>query len=93
MIVPELGITGLSHGRFSISQVQATSIYASSKNLPVWKYHFAHTTPGVAAYEGVPHGSELPFVNAKYAATSSGELAEQSKLMNAYWSSCELHIF
>ncbi|KAF8602903.1 acetylcholinesterase [Ceratobasidium sp. AG-I] len=77
-----------AYGDFAyIAQVQATSIYASSKDLSVWKYHFAHTTPGVAAYFGVPHGSELPFVNGKYVATSTGEIAAQSKLMNAYWSS------
>ncbi|KAF8602900.1 hypothetical protein BDV93DRAFT_580993 [Ceratobasidium sp. AG-I] len=69
------------------TQVQATSIYATSKRIPVWKYHFAHTTPGVAAYFGVPHGSELPFVNGKYVSTSTGEIAAQSKLINAYWSS------
>lgn len=83
---------GLIDNKFSIAQVQASAIYASSKNVPVWKYHFAHTTPGIPAYYGVPHGTELPFVNSYYVATATGEIAEQSKLMNAYWSSCEYQI-
>lgn len=73
----------------SIAQVQANAIYASAKNVSVWKYHFAYTTPGAADYLGISHASELQFVNAYLASKSTGEIAAQSKLMNAYWSSCE----
>jgi hypothetical protein len=73
----------------SIAQVQATAIYASKLNLPVWKYHFAHLTPTAAAYLGISHGSELPFVSAAIGTKFPGEVADQGKLMNAYWSSCK----
>ncbi|KAG9082273.1 hypothetical protein FRC06_005144, partial [Ceratobasidium sp. 370] len=77
-----------AYGDFAyISQVQATAIYATTKSVPVWKYHFAHLTPGSQNYQGVSHGSELQFVNGAIAAKNPGEIAGQSRIMTAYWSS------
>ncbi|KAG8747312.1 hypothetical protein FRC10_001491 [Ceratobasidium sp. 414] len=71
----------------SIAQVQATSIYATTKSVPVWKYHFAHLTPGSQDYQGVSHASELQFVNEAIAAKNPGGTADQSRIMTAYWGS------
>ncbi|KAF8704550.1 type-B carboxylesterase lipase family, partial [Rhizoctonia solani] len=70
-----------------IAQVQATSIYASKANISVWKYHFDHLTPGADSWIGVNHTSELPFVSKIWANKLTGQVADQSRLMNGYWSS------
>ncbi|KAH7341257.1 acetylcholinesterase [Rhizoctonia solani] len=70
-----------------IAQVQTTAIYASKFRAPVWKYHFDHLTPGAESWIGVNHTSELPFVSKLWANKFMGEAADQSRLMNAYWSS------
>ncbi|KAF8751506.1 type-B carboxylesterase lipase family [Rhizoctonia solani] len=70
-----------------IAQVQATSIYASKANISVWKYHFDHLTPGADSWIGVNHTSELPFVSQIWANKLTGQVADQSRLMNGYWSS------
>ncbi|KAF8602860.1 triacylglycerol lipase FGL4 [Ceratobasidium sp. AG-I] len=88
LLSPQFSRVSAAYGDFAyIAQVQATAIYASAKNVSVWKYHFAYPTPGAADYLGVYHSSELQFVNAYLASKSTGEIAAQSKLMNAYWSS------
>ncbi|CAE6535479.1 unnamed protein product [Rhizoctonia solani] len=70
-----------------IAQVQANAVYASKLNLPVWKYHFAYLTPGADPALGVVHASELQYVSTVVAPKNPGQTADQSKLMNAYWSS------
>lgn len=88
LLSPQFSRVSAAYGDFAyIAQVQATAIYASKLKLPVWKYHFAHLTPGADAYLGVYHSSELAFVNAAIATRVPGEVADQAKLMNAYWSS------
>ncbi|KAB5591730.1 Carboxylesterase [Ceratobasidium theobromae] len=85
---PQFSRVNAAYGDFAyIAQVQATAIYASKLGLPIWKYHFAHLTPSADLNLGVYHGSELPFVSASIAAAVPGELSDQAKLMNAYWSS------
>ncbi|KEP51580.1 carboxylesterase [Rhizoctonia solani 123E] len=77
-----------AYGDFAyIAQVQANAIYASKLNLPVWKYHFAYLTPGADPSLGVVHASELQYVSTVVAPKNPGQTANQSKLMNAYWSS------
>ncbi|CAE6523244.1 unnamed protein product [Rhizoctonia solani] len=77
-----------AYGDFAyIAQVQANAIYASKLDLPVWKYHFAYLTPGADPSLGVVHASELQYVSTVVALKNPGQTANQSKLMNAYWSS------
>ncbi|QRV89870.1 carbohydrate esterase family 10 protein [Ceratobasidium sp. AG-Ba] len=77
-----------AYGDFAyIAQVQANAIYATTKHVPVWKYHFAHLTPGADAYLGVYHASELSFVNGAIVPKDPGEVADQSRIMTAYWGS------
>ncbi|KAF8751501.1 Carboxylesterase family [Rhizoctonia solani] len=80
----------VAYGDFAyISQVQANAVYASKLNMPVWKYHFAYLTSDP---DGVKHGSELQYVNTVIALDKPREVADQAKIMNAYWSSCD-HCF
>ncbi|KAG9121455.1 hypothetical protein FRC07_002583 [Ceratobasidium sp. 392] len=89
LLSPQFSRVAAAYGDFAyIAQVQASAIYATTKNVPVWKYHFAHLSPGAQDYQGVSHGSELSFVNGAIAANNPGEIANQSRIMTAYWSSC-----
>ncbi|CAE7081466.1 unnamed protein product [Rhizoctonia solani] len=77
-----------AYGDFAyIAQVQANAVYASKLNIPVWKYHFGYLTPGADPSLGVVHASELQYVSTVVAPKNPGQTANQSKLMNAYWSS------
>ncbi|QRW04087.1 Carboxylesterase family [Ceratobasidium sp. AG-Ba] len=88
IISPQFSRVAAAYGDFAyIAQVQANAIYATTKHVPVWKYHFAHLTPGADAYLGVYHSSELSFVNGAIVPKNPGEVADQSRIMTAYWSS------
>ncbi|KAF8704552.1 type-B carboxylesterase lipase family, partial [Rhizoctonia solani] len=85
---PQFSRIAAAYGDFAyIAQVQANAVYASKLNMPVWKYHFAYLTPDADPALGVVHASELPYVSVFVASKFSGETAQQSKIMNAYWSS------
>ncbi|KAH7341284.1 Alpha/Beta hydrolase protein [Rhizoctonia solani] len=85
---PQFSRIAAAYGDFAyIAQVQATAVYASKLNLPVWKYHFAYLTPGANTALGVVHTSELQYISTVVALDHSGKTADQAKLMNAYWSS------
>ncbi|TFK72801.1 alpha/beta-hydrolase [Pluteus cervinus] len=56
---------------------------AVSLNMPAWSYLFGETDPGSAAWQGVFHTSELPYLFTKVPAV--GALTALSRQMIAYW--------